>query len=180
MGLKERRAEALATLRAAQEAATQGELLPARTLASGGYAFLCAEIDLQVSILGKAILPLELTVSELRGKLQALAGPPPYRTEAWSEAWTYPLLLLGPDGRLSEAYVYQGPDGPTLGGDEADRPDWEEVGSALGAALEIVPTEEFQDRAYDPDVGAWMYYGVRRGEPFEDMVEGEDPPEWAE
>lgn len=180
MGLKERRAEALATLRAALEASTNDEPPPARTLAAGGYAFLCAEIDLQVSILGKAILPLELTMSELRGKLQAVAGPPPYRTEAVSEAYTYPLLLLGPDGRVSEAYAYQGPDGPTLGGDEADRPDWEEVVRALEEALSKVRPVDYGDRAYDPDVGAWIYYGVRRGEPFEDMVEGEDPPEWAE
>ena len=36
------------------------------------------------------------------------------------------------------------------------------------------------ERFYDPDAGAWIYYGVRDGEPFEEPVEGEDPPEWAE
>ncbi len=179
MGLKERRAEAAALLRAAQDATESGSF-PARTFARNGYAFLVADLDLQVSILGKAIAPLDLSMSELRGKLQALAGPPPYRTEALSEAFTYPILICDPDGKISEAYLYQGEDGPTLGGDEADRPDWNEVASALQAALEELPCADYEDRAYDPDVGAWIYYGVRAGEPFEDMIEGEDPPEWAE
>lgn len=179
MGLKERRAEATAALRAAQGAPERGAL-PERTFARDGYAFLLADLGLQVSILGKAIAGLDLSMSELRGKLQALAGPPPYRTEALSEAYTYPILIRDPEGRVSEAYLYQGEEGPTLGGDEADRPDWEEVVAALQAALEGVPCADFEDRAYDPDVGAWIYYGVRGGEPFEDMVEGEDPPEWAE
>src|SRR5690606_3566217 len=124
--------------------------------------------DLQVSILGKPIAAVDLSMAELRGKLQALAGPPPYRTEALSEAYTYPLLIRDPDGRISEAYLYQGEDGPTLGGDEADRPDWAEVMSALHAALASLPPADFEDRAYDPDVDAWIYYGVRGGEPFED------------
>lgn len=180
MGLKERRAEAEAALRAAQEAAETGGTFPARTFARDGYAFLVADLDLQVSILGKAIAPIEFSMAELRGKLQALAGPPPYRTEALSEAYTYPILLRDPEGRVSEAYLYQGEDGPTLGGDEADRPDWHEVAGALQAALAGLPSADYEDRAYDPNAGAWIYYGVRGGEPFEDMVEGEDPPEWAE
>lgn len=179
MGLKERRAEAAASLRAALDAGEKGSL-PERTFAHNGYAFLVADLDLQVSILGKAIAPLELSMAELRGKLQAIAGAPPYRTEALSEAYTYPILISDAEGRISDAYLYQGEDGPTLGGDEADRPDWEEVASALQAALEDLPCADYEDRAYDPEIGAWIYYGVRGGEPFEDMVEGEDPPEWAE
>lgn len=180
MGLKERRAEAGALLREAKQSAESGGDLPPRTFAHDGYAFLVADLDLQVSILGGPIAPVELSMSELRGKLQALAGPPPYRTEALAEAYTYPLLIRDEEGRISEAYLYQGEDGPMLGGDEADRPDWAEVADALHAALAKLPSADYEDRAYDPDVGAWLYYGVRAGEPFEDMVEGEDPPEWAE
>jgi len=180
MGLKERRAEAEALLRRAQEAAEIGEALPPRTFARKGFAFLVAGLDLQVSILGKPIAPLELGMAELRGKLQAVAGPPPYRTEALSEAYTYPILLRDPDGRVTEAYLYHGEDGPTLGGDEADRPDWQEIAAILQEALAELPSADYEDRAWDPDAGAWIYYGVRAGEPFEDWVEGEDPPEWAE
>lgn len=179
MGLKERRAEAEALLRAAQAAEGEGAL-PPKTFVHGGYAFLLADLDLQVSILGKPIATVDFGMAELRGKLQGLAGPPPYRTEVLSEAYTYPLLVRDPEGKVSEAYLYQGEDGPTLGGDEADRPDWAEVTAALHAALAALPAADYEDRAYDPDVGAWLYYGVRDGEPYEDMVEGEDPPEWAE
>lgn len=180
MGLKERRADALATLRSAREAAASGEPCPPRTFAAGGYAFPLADLDLHLSILGQPIEGLDLGFSELRGKLQALAGPPPYRTEAISEAFTYPLLILGPEGGPTEAYLYHGEDGPTLGGDESNRPDWPQVVEALEKALAGVDPIDFEDRVYDPDASAWIYYGVRRGEPFEDMVEGEDPPEWAE
>ena len=180
MGLKERRADAEAALRSAQAAAAAGEPLPERTVAAEGYAFLLADLDLHLSILGRPIAPLELGMSELRGKLQALSGPPPYRTEALAEAFTWPLLVRGPDNDVSEAYVYHGADGAMLGGDEAKRPDWQQVVRALGAALERVQPADFEDKVYDPDASAWIYYGVRRGEPWEDMVEGEDPPEWAE
>jgi len=180
MGLKERRADAEAALRSAQEAASSGAPLPERTLAAEGYAFLLAGLDLHLSILGQPIAPLDFTMPELRGKLQALAGPPPYRTEALAEAFTWPLLIRGPEGDVTEAYVYQGAEGPMLGGDEAKRPDWEQVVRALHAALEPVRPADFEDKVYDPDASAWIYYGVRRGEPWEDMVEGEDPPEWAE
>ena len=180
MGLKERRAEAEAALRSAQGAEERGESLPERTLAAHGYAFLLAGLDLHLSILGSPIAPVDLSMPELRGRLQALAGPPPYRTEALAEAFTYPILLRGPDGDVTEAYLFQGEEGPTLGGDEAKRPDWQQVVDALSAALQQVQPADFQDRVYDPDASAWIYYGVRNGEPFEDMVEGEDPPEWAE
>ena len=180
MGLKERRADAEAVLRSAQDAAESGEPLPERTLAANGYAFLLAGLELQISILGQPIAPLDFTMSELRGKLQALAGPPPYRTEALAEAFTWPLLGRGPDRDVTEAYVYQGPDGAMLGGDEAKRPDWAQAVRALHAALEPVRPADFEDKVYDPDASAWIYYGVRQGEPWEDMVEGEDPPEWAE
>ena len=180
MGLKERRADAEATLRTAQQASERGEELPPRTFAADGFAFLLADLDLHLSILGEPIAPLGLGFAELRGKLQALAGSPPYRTQAIGEAYTYPLLVRGPDGDVSEAYLYQGDDGPTLGGDEAKRPDWEQVAAALERALEGVAPAAFEDKVYDPDASAWIYYGVRGGEPFEDMVEGEDPPEWAE
>ena len=180
MGLKERRADAEAVLRSAQDAAESGEPLPERTLAANGYAFLLAGLELQISILGQPIAPLDFTMSELRGKLQALAGPPPYRTEALAEAFTWPLLVRGPDRDVTEAYVYQGPDGAMLGGDEAKRPDWAQAVRALHAALEPVRPADFEDKVYDPDASAWIYYGVRQGEPWEDMVEGEDPPEWAE
>lgn len=181
MGLKERRAEAAAALVRAQEAAAAGEPLPARTMAAEGYAFLLADVDLHLSILGQPIEPLELSMAELRGKLQAVAGTtPPYRTEAVAEAYTWPLMVRGPDRDVSEAYVYWGPDGAMLGGDEAARPDWAQVVQALGAALDRVAPADFGDKVYDPDASAWIYYGVRNGEPWEDMVEGEDPPEWAE
>ncbi|WP_373049508.1 hypothetical protein [Vulgatibacter sp.] len=180
MGLKERRADAEATLRSAQRAAESGEPVPERTLAAGGYAFLLAELDLHLSILGQPIAPLDLAMPELRGKLQALAGSPPYRTEALAEAFTYPVLVRGPEGDVSEAYLYQSAEGAMLGGDEAKRPDWEQVVQALARALDAVRPADFEDKVYDPDASAWIYYGVRRGEPFEDMVEGEDPPEWAE
>ena len=180
MGLKERRAEAEATLRSAQEAAGRNEPLPERTLAAQGYAFLFAGLDLHLSILGQPIAPLDLTMPELRGKLQAVAGPPPHRTEALAEAFTYPLLVRGPENDVTSAYLYQAAEGPMLGGDEAQRPDWQQVMRALAEALECVPPADFEDRVYDPDASAWIYYGVRGGEPFEDMVEGEDPPEWAE
>jgi hypothetical protein len=180
MGLKERRAEAAATLRSAQEATERGASLPERCLAANGYAFLLAGLEHQVSILGKPIAPLDVSLPELRGKLEAVAGPPPYRTEALAEAYTYPLLVRGPEGDVTEAYLYQGAEGPMLGGDEAQRPDWEQVMRALSAALVRVQPADFEDKVYDPDASAWIYYGVRHGEPFEDMVEGEDPPEWAE
>ncbi len=180
MGLKERRAEAEATLRSAQEAAGQGEPLPPRCLAAQGYAFLFAGLELQISILGSPIASLDLSMAELRGKLHTVAGAPPYRTEAIGEAFTYPVLLRGPENDVTEAYVYQGAEGPMLGGDEAKRPDWDHVLRALTEALQTVRPADFEDKVYDPDASAWIYYGVRRGEPFEDMVEGEDPPEWAE
>jgi len=180
MGLKERRAEAEATLRAAQQAEASGEPLPARTLAAEGYAFLLADLDLHLSILGQPIAPLELTMAELRGKLQARAGEPPYRTQAVAEAYTWPMLVRGPEGDVTEAYVYWGADGAMLGGDEAKRPDWAQVVRALAAALARVAPADFEDKVYDPDASAWIYYGVRAGAPWEDMVEGEDPPEWAE
>lgn len=180
MGLKERRADASATLRHARDAAASGEPCPPRTFGADGYAFLLADLDLHLSILGQPIEPIDLTLPELRGKLQALAGPPPYRTEALSEAFTYPLYLLGPEGGPTEAYLYHGDEGPTLGGDEAKRPDWPQVVQALRAALEGVEPADFEDKVFDPEASAWIYYGVRGGEPFEDMVEGEDPPEWAE
>lgn len=178
MGLKERRAEAEATLREARAAGEQP--LPPRTLASRGYAFLLADLDLHVSILGRAIAPVEFSLSELRGKLQALAGPPPYRTESLAEAWTWPMLLVGPEGDVTEAYLFHGEDGPTLGGDEAKRVDWPDAVAALQEALEAIPPADFEDKVYDADASAWIYYGVRAGEPWEEMVEGEDPPEWAE
>jgi len=180
MGLKERRAEAEATLRSAQEAAGRGEPLPARTLAADGFAFLFAGLDLHVSILGQPIAALDFAMPELRGRLQAVAGPPPYRTEALAEAFTYPILVRGPEGDVTPAYVYQSAEGPMLGGDEAQRPDWAHAVRALAEALAGVGPADFEDRVYDPDASAWIYYGVRGGEPFEDMVEGEDPPEWAE
>jgi hypothetical protein len=180
MGLKERRAEAEATLRSALGAADRGEPLPERCLAAQGYAFLFADLDLHLSILGKPIAPVDFSMPELRGRLQAVAGAPPYRTEALGEAFTYPLLLRGPDNVVTEAYLYPDAEGPMLGGDEAKRPDWEQVVRALSTALGGVRPADFEDKVYDPDASAWIYYGVRRGEPFEDMVEGEDPPEWAE
>lgn len=177
MSLKERRAEANSLVRAARSA--EGEL-PPRTIAAQGYAFHLATLELHLSILGQPIAPLDFTLSELRGKLQQLAGPPPYRTESLSEAFTYPLLVAGPEGDVTEAYVYAGPDGPTLGGDEAQRTDWPALVEALTEALSAVQPAAFEDRVYDADAAAWIYYGVRGGEPFEDMVESEDPPEWAE
>lgn len=179
MGLKERREEAAATLRSALEAWSDGGELPARTLVHDGYAFLLADLELQVSILGKAILPIELSLAELRGKLEAHVGPPPYRTEALSEAFTYPLLVRGPDGQVEEVYVYHGDEGPMLGGDEARRPDWSALVEAFHAALAKVPPVDFSDRAFDSENGAWIYYGVRDGLPFEEWMEGEEPPEWA-
>src|SRR5690606_11029859 len=113
MGLKERRAEAEALHRAAQSAEGEGAL-PPKTFVHGGYAFLLADLDLQVSILGKPIATVDFGMAELRGKLQGLAGPPPYRTEVLSEAYTYPLFIRDPEGKVSEAYLYQGEDGPTL------------------------------------------------------------------
>ena len=180
MGLKERRADAEAALRSAQVAAADGVPLPARTLAANGYAFLLATLDLHLSILGRPIAPLDFAMPELRGKLEAVAGEPPYRSQALAEAFTWPLLVRGPDGDVSEAYVYQGAEGAMLGGDEARRPDWEQLVDALRAALAPVQPADFEDKVYDPDASAWIYYVVRRGEPWEDMVEGEDPPEWAE
>ena len=180
MGLKERRADAEAALRSAVAAAAEGEPLPEGTLAAQGYAFLLASLDLHLSILGQPIAPLEFGMSELRGKLEALGGPPPYRTQSLAEAFTWPVLVRGPDNDVTEAYVYQGPDGAMLGGDEAKRPDWQQVVRALSAALEPIRPADFEDKVYDPDASAWIYYGVRNGEAWEDMVEGEDPPEWAE
>src|SRR5262245_60806257 len=116
MGLKERRAEADVLVRTAREA---GGELPPRTLAAQGYAFHLAGLELHLSILGQPIAPLELTLSELRGKLERVAGAPPYRSEALSEAFTYPVLLAGPDGLVTEAYLFHGAEGPSLGGDEA-------------------------------------------------------------
>lgn len=179
MSLKERRAEADAMLRSALEAVANGGELPPRTLVHDGYAFLLADLDLQVSILGKGILPIDLSLAELRGKLEARLGPPPYRTEAITDAFTYPMLVRGPEGQVVEAYLYHGEDGPMLGGDEATRPDWEELVAALHAALEQVKPADFSDKAYDSDNEAWIYYGVRNGEPFEEWLEGEEPPEWA-
>ncbi|AKU89685.1 hypothetical protein [Vulgatibacter incomptus] len=180
MGFKERRTDAEATLRAARSAAVDGRAPPPRALESDGYAFLLADVDLQVSILGRPIGPVELSMSELRGKLQACAGAPPYRTEAASEAYTYPLLLCGFDGQVTEAYLFAGSDGPMLGGDEAKRPDWPRVIAALEAALSRIDAVDYEDKVYDPDAEAWIYYGVRGGESFEEAVEGEDPPEWAD
>jgi|GEM_PF-1708590 len=180
MGLKERRAEAEASLRSARGASLEGEPLPARTLAAGGYAFLFTELDLQVSILGRPILPLDLSSAELRGKLEAAVGRPCYRTEAASEAYTYPLLVCGPDRQVTEGYVFSGSGECVLGGDESRRTDWPQVIAALEEALAKVRPADYEDRVYDPDAGAWIYYGVRDGEPFEEPVEGEDPPEWAE
>lgn len=180
MGLKERRADAEAALRKALAAAAEGETPPERTLAAEGYAFLLADLDLHLSILGQPIASLDFDLGELRGKLQALSGPPPYRTQSLSEAYTWPILLRGTENDVTEAYVYQGPDGPMLGGDEAKRPDWAQVVRALHAALAPVRPADFEDKVYDPDASAWIYYGVRDGASWEDMVEGEDPPEWAE
>lgn len=180
MELKERRTEAASLLRSVRRAAEEGEPLPERHLAADGYAFLVAEVGLGISILGGPISPLETSMAELRGKLQALAGPPPYRTEASSEAFTFPMLVCGPEGPVSEVYAYAGDDGCLLGGNEAERPDWPEVVAAFEAALAKVRPVDFEDRVYDPDSEAWIYYGVRRGEPFEEMSEGEDPPDWVE
>lgn len=180
MEMKERRAEAELTLRAARRAAAQGEKPPARILVADGYAFLVAGLELGISILGQPISGLGVSLAELRGKLQACAGEPPYRTEAASEAFTYPLLLCGPEGQVTEAYLFAGDDGSTLGGNEAQRPDWSQAVAALEAALASAPLVDFEDKVYDPNVEAWIYYGVRRNEPFEEMMEGEDPPEWAE
>ncbi|HEY0839243.1 MAG TPA: hypothetical protein VGD74_03585 [Vulgatibacter sp.] len=180
MGLKERRAEAEASLRSSRGAAMDGLPLPARTLAAEGYAFLFTELDLQVSILGKPILPLDLSAAELRGKLEKAVGGPCYRTEAASEVFTYPMLLCGPDRQITEAYLFCGDGGCVLAGDEARRTDWPQVLAALDRALEPIPPADFEDRFYDPDAEAWIYYGVRGGEPFEEPVEGEEPPDWAE
>ncbi len=180
MGLKERRAEAMATLGLARVAGAEGSPLPPKTLEADGYAFLFTDLDQQVSILGRPIASLDLSLPELRGKLEACAGPPPYRTEAASEAYTYPMLLCGPDRQVDEAYLFANGDGQLLGGDEARRPDWPQVVAALHRALGQVVPAAFEDKVYDPDAEAWIYYGVRGGEPFEEMVEGEEPPEWAD
>lgn len=180
MGLKERRAEAEASLRSSRGAALEGSPLPPRTLAADGYAFLFTELDLQVSVLGKPILPIDLSSAELRGKLEAAVGGPCYRTEAASEAFTYPLLLCGPDRQVTEGYLFSGDGGCFLCGDESRRTDWPQALAALETALAPIRPADFEDRVYDSDAGAWIYYGVRGGEPFEEPVEGEEPPEWAE
>ncbi|HWV39004.1 MAG TPA: hypothetical protein VN033_11100 [Vulgatibacter sp.] len=180
MGLKERRAEAEAALRSSRGLALEGLPLPPRTLAADGYAFLFTELDLQVSILGKPILPLELSSAELRGKLEAAVGGPCYQTEAASEAYTYPLLVCGPDRQVTEGYLAAADGGCSLCGDEARRTDWPQVAAALEKALAPIRPADYEDRVWDPDAESWIYYGVRGGEPFEEPVEGEDPPEWAE
>ena len=111
MGIKERRADAEMLLKKVRAGV---EPPPARVMASGGYAFLLADLDLQVSILGRPIAGLERSLPELRGKLQALSGPPPYRSEALSEAYTYPLLIAGPEGPVAEAYLSFGEHGARL------------------------------------------------------------------
>lgn len=178
MGIKERRADAELLLKKARAGLLAP--LPPRILVQEGYAFLLADVDLQVSILGRPIASLDRSLPELRGKLQALAGLPPYRSASLAEAYTYPLLVAGPDGPVTEAYLSFGDGGARLGGDEARRSDWPQVLRALAAALDVTAAADFEDKVYDPDAGAWIYYGVRSGEPFEDVVEGEDPPDWAD
>lgn len=180
MERKERRAEAEAMLRAARRALAEGGQVPDGILAADGFAFLVVGLELGVSILGRPIGTLELSMAEVRGKLQAIAGAPPYRTESASEAYTYPLLFCGPEGPVNEAYVFAGEDGVQLGGDEANRTDWDQVLAALESCLERARMVDYEDRVYDSYAGAWIYYGARRNEPFEETMEGEDPPEWAE
>jgi len=179
MELRERRAEAEAMLRAARRAAG-ADPLPPKVLAAGGYAFFLAGVDLGISILGSPIAPLEVSIAALRGKLQAHAGQPPYRTEAFTEAFIYPMLVCGPEGQVTEAYVFACDEGCRIGGNEAQRPDWASVVAALEEALAAAPLVDFEDRVYDPNTESWIYYGVRESVPFEEMVDWEDPPEWAE
>jgi hypothetical protein len=178
MGMKERRADAELLLRRVRAGVMQP--LPPRVLARDGYAFLLAELELQVSILARPVADLELALPELRGKLQGLAGPPPYRSESLFEAYTYPILVAGPEGPITEAYLSFGEQGARLGGDEAQRNDWPHLVRALTEALEAAPFADYEDRLYDPDAGAWIHYGVRDGRTFEDVIEGDEPPEWAE
>lgn len=145
------------------------------------YTFKKADED---SIKGGAlIMTVECEAPLFPGKAIALFGVPDYYTDDYEHVFSMAVSAESESGELFLLRIYQGPEGPSIGGsvEAGEIGEAEKAAAAELAGLLLAAEPEDYDwegdctkRAHEGDITVHIKMGIKNGDPYFDEIMPED------